>query len=314
MATDTQTDIVTKTITKSNNAAVEDTYAGPRHGGEYSRLREQHAMIKALMKGKLVLAPVDLSNPQLTVLDSATADGYWLQDLSNIVASTAKLVGADIAPQYFLSEMERASNMSFITHNMFDVWPKTCQGTFDLVHQRFVLPVCSDKTSLQVIRNLQECAKQGGWLMLHDADFDTIEEGSEHRAMEQFRDVLRKSWTLIGYNLSPGPKLRGWFEEVGLDQINDHVLHIKVGAAAESPDLGRMAINVLLSALEGIELNIGSEYQYHNISHAVILTFLGMPGYFFSAGDFASLKKDLREELELVGNSYQTHIVWGQKQ
>lgn len=38
-----------------------------------------------------------------------------------------------------------------------------------------------------------------------------------------------------------------------------------------------------------------------------------MPGYFFSPADFAALKKDLREELESVGNSYYTYIVWGRK-
>lgn len=261
--------MATETISKSDNAPIKDTYAGPRHGGEYNRLREQHAMIKALMNGKLITAPSDISSLDFAVLDSATADGYWLQDLSTSVAPTAKLVGADIAPQHFLSEAERAQNVTLFTHNMFDTWPDDCQNAFDLVHQRFVMPVCSDETSRQVIRKLLRCAKPGGWLMLHDADFDTIEEGPGHEAMERLRDVLRKSWTMMGYNLSPGPKLQGWFEEIGLDEIDNRVLHIKVGAAAEDPDLGEKAINVLIAALEGIELNMGRKYRLGYIYMAI---------------------------------------------
>ncbi|KAF2877966.1 S-adenosyl-L-methionine-dependent methyltransferase [Massariosphaeria phaeospora] len=274
----------------------EDTYQGPRHDGEYERLRVQHEMIKTLMKGRLVLAPVDLSKPDLAVLDSATADGYWLLDLAQHVAPTATLMGADIAPQRFLNPSELPANVSLFPQNIFDPWPDYAQNAFDLVHQRFVLPVCSDQTSMDVIRNLLVCVKSGGYLMLHDADFDSIEEGEGHEAMERLRDVLRRSWSMIGYNLSPGPKLRGWFEHAGLEDVHEEILHIKVGASADNREDGERPIGVLLAALDGIRVNMGK-----------------MSGFFFSDEDFAKLKIDLKKELETNGNCYNTHIVWARK-
>ncbi|KAF1979062.1 hypothetical protein BU23DRAFT_577208 [Bimuria novae-zelandiae CBS 107.79] len=221
-----------------STTAPEDTYQGPRHDGEYERLRIQHEMTKKLMHGRLVLAP----------------------DLARQCAPTAKLVGADIAPDRFPRQLP--ANVSLFAHNIFDEWPKSTRNKFDLVHQRFVPPVCSNDMRIDVIRKLLACVRPGGYLMLHDADFDTIEKGHGHTAMERLRDVLRQSWSLLGYNLSPGPKLR------------EEVLQI-----------------------HGIEASIGK-----------------LPGFLFSAKQFSELKRDLREELEVTGNSYRTHVVWTRKE
>ncbi|ORY13904.1 hypothetical protein BCR34DRAFT_510426 [Clohesyomyces aquaticus] len=281
---------------EADREPVQDTYRGPRHDGEYKRLRAQHDMIKNVMNGKLVLAPVDLSKPDLAVLDSATADGYWLQDLATITEPTATLVGADIAPQHFLRQSELSANIALITHNIFDPWPMQYHNKFDLVHQRFVLPVCSEEKSVDVIQKLFACVKPGGWIMLHDADFNTIEEGPSHGAMERLRDVLRRSWNMIGFTLSPGPKIFNWFKELDIEDVHEEILHIRVGAAATNRTQGEAAIVVLLAALEGIQMNMGS-----------------MPGYFFPEAEFSRLKQDLEDELESVGNSYYTHVVWGRK-
>lgn len=43
--------------------------------GEVDRLTKQHAFIKAGMNDTLVIAPINLTQPNLRILDSATADG-----------------------------------------------------------------------------------------------------------------------------------------------------------------------------------------------------------------------------------------------
>ncbi|EPE30772.1 S-adenosyl-L-methionine-dependent methyltransferase [Glarea lozoyensis ATCC 20868] len=252
MASDT---VKTSNILEPPPNNLSDTYRGPRHDGEYRRLVSQHDMFKEIMHGKLVLAPINLSIPRLRVLDSATADGYWLVDLSHSTHPSAVLCGSDIAPQHFKENLPK--NVNLFTHNMFDTWPEDCQDSFDLVHQRFVLPVCSDESSLDVIGKLHSCVKPGGWIQLHDADFDTIQEGLGHEAMELFRDVMRRSWAILGYNLSPGPKLAGWMEVVGVENLQEVVLEVLVGAAAETKEIGQRPIEVMLAALEGVEVNLG---------------------------------------------------------
>jgi gliotoxin biosynthesis N-methyltransferase len=122
--------------------------------------------------------------PDLTVFDSATADGYWLQGLAQHVALIAKLLGADIAPQHFVRQSELPANVSLFTHNIFNPLPDFAQNAFDLVHQRFVLPTCSDETSVDIIWKLIGCINLRGYIMLHDANFDTIDEEEGRKATQ----------------------------------------------------------------------------------------------------------------------------------
>lgn len=232
-------------------AETQSTYPGPRHDGEYSRLRTQHEMVKIAMGGKLVLAPIDLSQPGLRVLDSATADGYWLVDLASSVTQTATLIGTDLHPQHFITNLPK--NISLSTHSIFDTWPAPFQKSFDLVHQRFVLPICSDEASVDAVKKLFACVKPGGYIQLHDGDMAQIAEGPQHQAMMRFRDMMQKAWTLLGYNLSPGPKLAGWLKDAGAMDIEETVLVHKSGPAAEDKLQGERATFVLLALMDGIE-------------------------------------------------------------
>jgi hypothetical protein len=55
-------------------AETDDLYIMGAHEDEVCRLRLQHEVITESTE-KLVFAPVDLSQPDLRILDSATADG-----------------------------------------------------------------------------------------------------------------------------------------------------------------------------------------------------------------------------------------------
>ena len=143
-------------------AKVQNEYKGPRHDGEYDRLQIQHEMIKIAMGGKLVLPPIDLTRPDLRVLDSATGNGYWLVDLSRSVAPTAVLIGTDLDPARFITD--RPKNIALSTHSIFDTWPEQFHESFDLVHQRFVLPICSDEASIDAVKKIFACVKRGGYI------------------------------------------------------------------------------------------------------------------------------------------------------
>lgn len=56
-------------------AAEQEKYFMEHNSLEIERLSYQHEVIQNHMGGNLVLAPIDLTQPRLRVLDSATADG-----------------------------------------------------------------------------------------------------------------------------------------------------------------------------------------------------------------------------------------------
>ncbi|KAF2711262.1 S-adenosyl-L-methionine-dependent methyltransferase [Pleomassaria siparia CBS 279.74] len=285
-----------KTTTDPSERPDEDTYAGSRSENEYSRLRLQHEFIKYTMAGELVLAPIDFRKSGLRVLDSATGDGYWLVDLAAQLGPTNELVGADIAPQHFIPTDELPANISLRTHNIFESWPADMQKTFDLVHQRFVLMACNDANSVEAIRYLGECVKPGGWIQLHDGDMQTIEDGPMHPAMERFREIVRTGFRMMGFNLSPGPKLVKWLTEAGFANVEERILTIKCGKSSADANQGEKVTKMLLAVLENM---IGLSQN--------------VPGFPYSMQEIQDLKPELEAELSLVGNHYKTHVVWAQK-
>jgi SAM-dependent methyltransferase len=242
-----------------------DTYTGPRSDNEYNRLRLQHEFIKYFMNGKLLTAPLDKTSSSLRVLDSATGDGYWLSDLANELPQSTVLVGADIAPQHFLTKQELPANVTLINHNIFTQWPSEYRSSFDLVHQRFVLMACNDENSVTAIKYLFDCVKPGGWIQLHDGDMNTIEEGPEHAAMMRFREVARAGFTMMGFNPSPGPKLVNWLHEAGAVDVQEEVLTIKCGRRSPDASMGRGVINMLVSILDNMLAMTGklSDFPQH---------------------------------------------------
>ena len=132
-----------------------DKYPGPRDASEAVRLRAQHDLCKAA-HGGLVQCPIDLSRPNLRILDSGTADGYWLYDLlqENPALKTAELIGTDIAP-FKEGTFERPSNIKLMRQDMLAEWPKEWEGSFDFVHQRNAMANTGNwETGVQTMRKL----------------------------------------------------------------------------------------------------------------------------------------------------------------
>jgi SAM-dependent methyltransferase len=206
------------------------------------------------MNGKLLYCPVDVTQPNLRILDSATAEGTWLIDLAHSVPSSAALYGTDIAPQHFVPEKERPSNVYLSAHSIFDPWPADFQSSFDIVHQRFVLTVGSDETAQEAVKLLFSCVKPGGWIELHEGNMLSIQEGPEHAAFMKFRDMMVNAWAAIGNQPSPGSFLVPWLRRAGAVDVQEDVQKIKVGAASEDKEQGERAVAVLLHLLDGMKM------------------------------------------------------------
>ncbi|CAG8027220.1 unnamed protein product [Penicillium salamii] len=272
-----------------------DPYRGPRHDGEYDRLLTQHELIKTAMHGKLLYSPVDLTTPGLRVLDSATAKGTWPIDLAGSMSPKATLIGTDVAPQHFIPEDQRPKNVQLRTHSIFDTWPTEFKKSFDVVHQRFVLTVCSDEAGQDAVRKLFACVRPGGWIELHEGNMLQIKEGPEHVAFMRFRDIMVKAWAAIGNQPSPGIYLVPWLEAAGAVDIQQDIQTIEVGAEAKDRAQGEKAIAVLLHLLDGMKIMLSDKP--------------GQP----TRAQFDELRMQLESELRSVGNTYCYHLAWARK-
>ena len=157
---------------------LEDIYPGERSSKETARLRTQHNLVKGTFGG-LILCPVDLSRPGVRILDSGTADGYFLYDLRSQLAhpDSAELIGTDIAG--YPDTVRLPDNIKLYRQNILEDWPKEWEGTFDFVHQRACMTNAPTyEQGVKVMERLIKLLKPGGWIQIVDGSMpgEPIEE------------------------------------------------------------------------------------------------------------------------------------------
>lgn len=76
----------------------------------------------------------------ISVLDSAGANGYWLQDYRSTLPPSVRdhpeslFVCADINPLMLPEESKRNGSIQYVEHSFLDSWPDHLHESFDLVH------------------------------------------------------------------------------------------------------------------------------------------------------------------------------------
>ena len=177
----------------------------PGTASDASRLRAQHDLVKNALGG-LILCPLDLTKPNLRILDSGTADGTWLVDASTSLADpdSATLIGTDIGTYAPLANAP--SNLHLSHQDFLKPWPESWTGTFDLVHARATMSSAGTRpAALSALQRLLALVKPGGYLQIVD------------------------SWLPLG---SPSPS------DPPYTRVMKHIGQ-KVAAANMDPELGR---------------------------------------------------------------------------
>jgi gliotoxin biosynthesis N-methyltransferase len=201
---------------------LKDKYVGPRTEQEIIRLHAQHDVVRSAFGGKLILCPIDLSRSNLHILDSATSDGYFLYDLWRTELGdpdSAVLIGTDIASFPELSGLP--PNITLERQNIMEDWPTGWKGTFDLVHQRNVLPYTGSlEDAVETVRRLAGLVKPGGWIQLVDyyTPDEPIQDGDKPstKLLKLFGQYLKRH----GFDNSNGRRVGEILKNIsGLENI-----------------------------------------------------------------------------------------------
>ncbi|RYN16336.1 hypothetical protein AA0112_g12558 [Alternaria arborescens] len=121
---------------------------------EVQRLDKQHKVVYSAIP-QLFLAPIDLAEGWLRVLDQATGSGSYLRAEELFKANEES---------YF--PKETPNDTSYHHQTMNEPWPLKWQGTFDLVHSRMALPGVGLSSLDDAVMNLVKLVKPGGWFQL----------------------------------------------------------------------------------------------------------------------------------------------------
>ncbi|EFE32543.1 methyltransferase SirN-like, putative [Trichophyton benhamiae CBS 112371] len=128
-------------------------YVIPGGSVERDRLRVQHEWIKGTAGG-LIKAPLDLTAQGMKVLDSATADGFWIHDVRLVLPDDTEYVGFDIA--------------------VTEPFPPAWENSFDLINQRLLFAFFQRQEINQIVKRLVGCLKPGGWIQFFEYDHYTM--------------------------------------------------------------------------------------------------------------------------------------------
>ncbi|RHZ44676.1 N-methyltransferase gliN [Aspergillus thermomutatus] len=263
---------------------------------EQRRMHLQHDLIKSYM-GQLILAPLPVEKPHLRVLDSGTFNGLWLKDASTLLKNPT-LVGTDVSPTAFPAD--RPANTEFHVQSISDPWPAEWRDSFDLVHQKLVIACVPPEEGRQALYRLVELAKpQSGWVQFTEGSLEhlTPEQRQRYPVLARFQTLVADMLPNFGWNPRPGKLVRQWLEEYGLEEVQEKVMEIPIGAGNSNPKLGEMAKQNMLEVVA-------------NFRQAATR----LPeGSAIRAEDFDPILKDIKVEFETIGGILRFNTVWGRR-
>ncbi|KAG7406648.1 Methyltransferase psoC [Fusarium oxysporum f. sp. rapae] len=191
---------------------------------EVERLQKQHAWVQRCLDSKIVFAPIPLDKEELKILDVGCADGVLLRDLKKQVSPFAQLVGADIV-EAFLPASE--GGIHFEVYDLCESPRDELIGAFDLTHMRYSILGAAKVGYQKAIDHLASTVAPGGWLQVHELDFDPTDRPSVGPVWRDVSNLIAAMFDGMGSDCIR--KLPGAFEAAGLENVTVHSVDLPMG-------------------------------------------------------------------------------------
>ena len=221
---------------------------------DIGRLTIFHLGFKQATSGTLIFPPLDFSTHPRAILDVGTADGLWMRDVHSSLPSpphgTHTFIGTDINESFFPSTI--SPGIQYIKQDVRDPPPPDWHGSFDLINMRMIL-IAAGSSAAQRAAVVEHIAllKPGGWIQIGDCDrvcpTDVAENPCYHDMFACIRAVCQKS----GADPLEAPKMKGWLEEAGLEEVQEVTAMRAVGKRNEDGELGRKSVEADMIIAKG---------------------------------------------------------------
>ncbi|KAF4233111.1 hypothetical protein CNMCM8980_004523 [Aspergillus fumigatiaffinis] len=152
----------------------------------------------------------------------------------------------------------------------------------------------------QALYRLIELAKPGsGWVQFTEGSLEhlTPEQRKQYPVLARFQTLVAEMLPHFRWNPRPGKLVRQWLEEYGLEEVQEKVMEIPIGAGNKDPKLGEMAKQNMLEVVANFR------------TAATRLP----DGTGIHAEDFDPILRDIKVEFETVGGILRFNTVWGRR-
>ncbi|KAL1961504.1 hypothetical protein VTN77DRAFT_1665 [Rasamsonia byssochlamydoides] len=220
-------------------------YLMPNDEDEADRLDMLHEMTLTMMDRKLFLAPIG-DSPQRAI-DLGTGTGIWAIEFGEQFPS-AEVIGVDLSP---IQPSMVPPNVKFLIDDIEADW--IYDRSFDYIHVRFLAG--SLRNYKRLLQQAYENTVPGGWVEVHDWDTKLYSEDGSTKgtSIEQYYDVVPRAYTEAGYEVRPGPRLEGWFRDLGFENIHVQKYQIPMGVWPKDGHLKKLGLWNLLQMETGFE-------------------------------------------------------------
>jgi len=196
------------------------------------------------------------AKPGMRVLDVGCGPGKTTSILYEMVQPGGSAVGIDMSLDrisHAKSHYGRQSGIDFTVCNLKE--PLISIGQFDLIWVRFVLEYFREE-SYDIIRNLSEALKPGGYLCLLDLDYNCL---SHHELPPMIQDLLPKLMNRLeeecNFDAYAGRKLYSYLFDHGFNNIQVNLMahHLFFGSIKEADFFNWMKkIEIIVKRFEAL--------------------------------------------------------------
>lgn len=104
----------------------------------------------------------------------------------------------------------------------------------------------------QALYRLIDLAKPGtGWVQFTEGSLEHLnpEQRKQYPVLARFQSLVAEMLPHFRWNPRPGKLVRQWLEEYGLQEVQEKVMEIPIGAGNPDPKLGEMAKQNMLEVV-----------------------------------------------------------------
>lgn len=211
----------------------------------------------------------------------------------------------------FIPAESRPANLELVTQNLIEPFPTAWNESFDLVHQRFILPLFKEAELDTVINSLVATLKPGGWIQFVEPNFSepVSEPADQTKAFRMIHELTRVTMA----DHAPGLKIAPRLEKAGLTNVKHESIDMIVGLQHPDRELGERS-------LRNYKEVIG---YYHSVNKCVmsmkkdpvpIANFYHRPETFnMSAEEWEKLPENFEKDMTNHKTAIRHSIVWAQK-
>ncbi|WP_161982598.1 class I SAM-dependent methyltransferase [Dictyobacter alpinus] len=196
-------------------------YRCSKNANEIKRLDFQHFILRTALGGNY-LAPIGVTQQPHMILDVGSGTNFWGCEIARDFPET-KIYGLDIE---LVTRADMPANYRLIQGDIRQDLP-FAPGTFDYIHQRFLISSLTAQEWPIVISRLLHIAIPGGWIELVDASGEQLTSMGPMTA--QLMENMAQLATMNRSELLPASAIDELLQAAGAINVHKKVVKLPVG-------------------------------------------------------------------------------------